>query len=551
MFQHFNRMGSGGNNVIIALPKAIMTAPSNGALLTPTPTLTCAVVPGATSYDVQIASDAAFTTIVQSSTGLSTPSYTATTLTDGIYYVRFRAINGYNTGAWSSHRGFDVDGTPAATVYVATTGNDSTGNGTIGTPWKTIDKALITITDQRTTIKVSAGTYAENSSALNYLYLNRIFTNWITIEPLNVGDVVTLTDNASGSFVVRFVTGTKICFKNLVITQAGSNTQATVLLANGTVGKFVGCTINTRNWCVFTTPTAAVSVAFVNCTLLKRTGEVGNITPIYLVPGSGGSVVAHILNCAITGQGAGATPAVYMSRTAAGSGNTLAISGGTISAANYAVHCHGGDLRLTNVIVTGAGTPSVVFGTDAAATYPTSGAIIDSTVTSTTSHALLVGQQSSGVVVTGCTLNGGDFGLVMKEGSGAIVSACNITGGTDAGVYFKATVNATVRNCTINASAQRAVYLSVNPTDGAKAQNCTLTDNVIIVTGAANIFNWLGSADDLGGGICNRNIYNIHSTTGNLGTVRSTNNIANLAALQAAWSGYDVANNDINSMVIN
>lgn len=46
-----------------------------------------------------------------------------------------------------------------ATYYVATTGNDTTGNGSIGNPWATIDKARVS-SGNGDTISIASGTYA-------------------------------------------------------------------------------------------------------------------------------------------------------------------------------------------------------------------------------------------------------------------------------------------------------------------------------------------------------------------------------------------------------
>lgn len=49
-----------------------------------------------------------------------------------------------------------------ATYYIDPTGDDTTGNGSIGTPWKTLYKASTTVTTGNT-IHVNAGTYTENT----------------------------------------------------------------------------------------------------------------------------------------------------------------------------------------------------------------------------------------------------------------------------------------------------------------------------------------------------------------------------------------------------
>src|SRR5690606_7327633 len=48
----------------------------------------------------------------------------------------------------------------ATTYYISTTGNDATGDGSIGSPWKTLYKATSVVTSGNI-IHVNAGTYTE------------------------------------------------------------------------------------------------------------------------------------------------------------------------------------------------------------------------------------------------------------------------------------------------------------------------------------------------------------------------------------------------------
>ncbi|HMI79649.1 MAG TPA: hypothetical protein VK484_12700, partial [Ferruginibacter sp.] len=53
----------------------------------------------------------------------------------------------------------------AATYYISPGGNDVTGNGTIGNPWKTLRKATQTVTAPGNIIHVNAGTYTETQGS--------------------------------------------------------------------------------------------------------------------------------------------------------------------------------------------------------------------------------------------------------------------------------------------------------------------------------------------------------------------------------------------------
>lgn len=89
-----------------------LSSPADAAVVADaTPDLDWAAVTGATSYRIQIASDALFEDIVQAATVTAPTSiYTATTLTeDATFYWRVRAINANGNGPWSAVRSFTVN----------------------------------------------------------------------------------------------------------------------------------------------------------------------------------------------------------------------------------------------------------------------------------------------------------------------------------------------------------------------------------------------------------------------------------------------------------
>ena len=79
-----------------------------------------------------------------------------------------------------------------ATYYVSTTGNDGTGDGSIGNPWLTLYKATNTVTSGNT-IHVNAGTYTET--------LTSILATGVNIE----GDGITSIIKASFSTVYQMI----------------------------------------------------------------------------------------------------------------------------------------------------------------------------------------------------------------------------------------------------------------------------------------------------------------------------------------------------------
>ena len=108
-------------NVSNGTPNPIaLTSPTNGANGVSTNTsLTWAASPefGAT-YEIDIATDAGFGTIIDQATGLSTNSYTSGVLsTATFYYWRVRVVTGCGTSAYSSTFSFE---TSTCTIYTST-----------------------------------------------------------------------------------------------------------------------------------------------------------------------------------------------------------------------------------------------------------------------------------------------------------------------------------------------------------------------------------------------------------------------------------------------
>jgi subtilisin-like proprotein convertase family protein len=135
--------------------QATLTSPANAATgVSSTPTYTWGAISGATSYDIQIATDAGFTAIV-TSTNVATNSYTQSPALSNntTYYWRVRAVNACGNGTYS-------------TTFSFTTQN--------------ISCSTIASTDVPKTILTTASTV---TSTLN-------FTNNVTITDLNLLNLV-------------------------------------------------------------------------------------------------------------------------------------------------------------------------------------------------------------------------------------------------------------------------------------------------------------------------------------------------------------------------
>lgn len=95
------------------LAAPLLTSPADGTLGAPVaPALAWSTMRGATSYDVQVSTDADFATLALDQSALASPGFSASGLSSATrYFVRVRARNASTLSAWS---------TPASFVTVAT-----------------------------------------------------------------------------------------------------------------------------------------------------------------------------------------------------------------------------------------------------------------------------------------------------------------------------------------------------------------------------------------------------------------------------------------------
>lgn len=108
-------------NVLVgSLAAPTLVAPIDGAVDQPLqPTFTWGAVPNALSYDLQVAADPAFSTIVLSETGITNQDYTPTISLDleTTYYWRVKAHGGCATSDFSAPFSFTTESLPAPTLY--------------------------------------------------------------------------------------------------------------------------------------------------------------------------------------------------------------------------------------------------------------------------------------------------------------------------------------------------------------------------------------------------------------------------------------------------
>lgn len=129
---------SSSQDLVLTITAALPIAPalvapadmSTGQLTTIT--LAWAAIPGAGSYDVQLATDASFTNIAAQGNGLATTMFASGNLAvTTTYYWRVRATNTCGVGAWSPAYSFETAAIACASVAAVTTGiNIGPGGGT-------------------------------------------------------------------------------------------------------------------------------------------------------------------------------------------------------------------------------------------------------------------------------------------------------------------------------------------------------------------------------------------------------------------------------------
>lgn len=417
--------------------------------------------------------------------------------------------------------------------YVRKTGNDTTGDGSTGNPWLTINKALVTVPIAGGhDIYVGAGTYAESSTDGLHIYLHRNFTTWVTVQAEDTINIPTLIDAGSTDQVIRVVQASYVKFKNINISASSNKGNGTVFFTNNNAHHitFESCTIDVyrgtfAEYGVYGTFSSANNnnLSFINCIFQKIGGSSGAIGAFYLVRTN----LAATLDT-ITLQGCTALP-----------GFTY-----------YCVQLYG----VTNVLIDGCNFQSsaqkaLAIGEDSNVGLNTTGEVRNSVFYSGTNHALLVGAGANGVWVHNCNSStGGDYAIVIKESTNCIIEKCVFRGGSSAALYFKAGNGNIARyNNISNTTGTQAVQAYSNNIGGNKVYNCQFVYNRVTCGGTTMLHSWRSAG--LGtGNVCD---YNQYRPSKNIfGEIRDTYAITTLTGLRTAWDGYDVSGNDAHSRML-
>jgi Gametolysin peptidase M11 len=109
--------GASSYDVFISYGHVNLVSPANNLVSAFTPEFRWTTMGGATSYELQIATNAAFSSGVVTYGGLLGDAYTPVSLSDGVYYWRARAMTGSAAGDWSAVRSVTIETPAPAPVY--------------------------------------------------------------------------------------------------------------------------------------------------------------------------------------------------------------------------------------------------------------------------------------------------------------------------------------------------------------------------------------------------------------------------------------------------
>ena len=262
----------------------------------------------------------------------------------------------------------------STTWYVSTTGADNTGNGTVGTPYRTLGKA-ISVAASGDNISIAAGTYnsASNGGTRAYNdYGNTINVSNLTISGAGIGS--TVYSSTSGTFATISSSGANISGISITGANGSSGGGLYINAANATISTcaFTSCTANSSphegaaayinstgasfTSCTFTSNScwyggaiyAVQAVSFTSCTFTSNTATDGGSD------GKGGAV--EIL------KAAGATAGASTFSKCTFANNTADYSGGAIYY-NDAQNSTSSTLTCNNCLFYGnaAGYESTIF----------------------------------------------------------------------------------------------------------------------------------------------------------------------------------------------
>jgi hypothetical protein len=305
---------------------------------------------------------------VLSPTSISESSYEALTYYENrVYTLDDGAV--YNRATLTTPP-TDVYG--VGDLHVATTGNDTTGNGSEGNPYLTVNKGIDSApAGGNITVWLHGGTFAENVSASGYLQKNnKTFT--VPIKVKGIQGVTSTITAVSGIRVIYFGgTSSNVIFQNVTILAIAATTRMVEFPGAATGFEFRDCvfTGNSSNInAVLASGVGGANLKVKRCTFTSVTGGL-NVSMSNM---ANGTVIGNVLTAddnGLGGTGTGCSGTFYISNnTITCNGGTSAISSTAVSSAgiviniirNTIVNTNGGGIR----VVGGSATNSVAVNID-------------------------------------------------------------------------------------------------------------------------------------------------------------------------------------------
>ena len=440
----------------------------------------------------------------------------------------------------------------AATYYVRTTGNDTTGDGSTGTPWATLSKALTTVAiGGGDTVLVGPGTYAESTSGLGYLFLDRAFTGEVVVrsETSTATDVV-ITGATSTAYDTRCQACANLTFSDVTFSpRVNTNTSAFKKLTGTTTAlKFervvfdVSATGGTGLFLRAVTGTTITAVTLTDC-FLRQVGANVPGNGVYLNQSGTGT---------IDGVSVDGLDGALLGGVAV---NVLGASNVTLTRINVRTNGSYGvqlnpvttaSLTASDIVTTGAQAVAVIVGTDGEAGAASTGVTIStSRIESALSHGLLIGYGVTGALVDDVSVAGYDVGIVARGSTDVVVRNSRVRHHHGGGLYTKGATNASWTGNTCESAGGESIKMALN---GATAPSAaTYTGNLIVVSGAAKAFDWPTDFDS-GASVVAGNYYAVPQ--GQFGQVLADQSVGTMNELKSAWAPYGDGTNDRSSMLV-
>lgn len=422
------------------------------------------------------------------------------------------------------------------TIYVRKSGNDTTGNGSAGTPYLTINKAL-SVAVAGDVILVGAGTYAEDSGSGYLSVNNRVFTSFVTIAPES-GERDVIVTGASGSYDVAIGTAAYIWFDNIVFQSRANTVLAVIRLLGGNMSNLLFTRCKIRVWSSSSQQNVAITSAWTV---------------------SGFSVTAIMFNrCEVEQIGHWTAAGISLDNSGGATCSDIDFVDTTVVVAGTGVRLKGiKNTKALGIKVNSfnptVGATAYQLGEDAATGADASGLMSGSSFKTFAGHAAVIGGGVSEWVGDSNQFYGGNNsgvgqGLVFKNCVNFRLMRSTVHGGYNSGLYYKAAQNGVAVDCTIynNFASSSGLRVGINPENNSKVSKCSVRQS-FIYAGKGNAMDWADSAGDAGGSVSDQNVYCI-SGSASLGNVRGAA-VASIPAIRMAWSAYDMPGNDRNSRI--